>query len=162
MKKKHPTKQPSTLTVDVVQTRAIVLVDEYGKERARLMCSGGDGGIGGLAAIQIIDDAGRPRIEIQVDQTGNPSIRLLTPRNGNGVTLAVNEGIGNGIAVGSHEGLPSIILGVPHPESKDPSQHPEITVLDPSSRHGWSTRSGAYSIPTQEELEKMTSSPPKQ
>lgn len=154
MKKKKLTKQPSTLTVDVIQTRALVLVDEYGKERARLMCAGGDGGIGGLTAIQVLDDAGRARIELQVDPNGNPIIRLLTPNGGQGVAVAVTEGLGNGIALGNHEGVPSIILGVPHPESKDPRLHPEITVLDTGTRRGWSTTAGEYPIPTQEELEK--------
>ncbi|MDM4019636.1 hypothetical protein, partial [Roseiconus lacunae] len=72
MANKRPKRQSKKLSIDVVETQAIVLVDEYGTERAKVSCSGGEGGMGGMTAVQINDDTGRPRLELQVDPQGNP------------------------------------------------------------------------------------------
>lgn len=149
MKKRKTTGQQSTLTADVVRAREIVLVDEFGKERARLMCSGGDGGLGGHTVIRINDDAGRPRLELQVDLSG-PSIRLSTPNDGTGMGFSVNEKVGNGLVIGDHNGLPSVTFGVPHPDSKSPIKHPDITILDRQSGRGWTATSGTYAFPSEE------------
>lgn len=147
MKKKQATRRSSKLTIDEIQTRSLVLVDEHGKARATMCCLGNEDGTSGFTLIQINDDAGRPRIELQVDHKGNPSIRLSTPNDGGGVSIGVNDGLGNGLSVGDHEGKPCIIIGVPHPDSGDPRTHPEITILDPQSCRGWTAFSGSYVIP---------------
>lgn len=155
MKKKSKRRQTCKLNIDVLETRSIVLVDEFGKQRARLSCDGGDGGVGGFTHIQINDDRGQPRIELQVDTAGNASIRLATSNDGSGVSMAVNEGSGNGLSIGDHEGKPQITLAIPHPDSGDPrGAQPDITVIDNQSRRGWSALNGTYAVPTQEELDK--------
>ena len=148
MKKKRPKRQPKKLCIDVIETQAIVLVDEYGTERATFSCSGGDGGKGGFTVVQINDDNGRPRIELQVDENGNPCIRLLTPNDGSGVSMAVNDGVGNGLSIGDFEGKPCIMIGIPHPDSDDPrGPHPDITLIDGLSRRGWTAFDGEYKLP---------------
>lgn len=148
MAKKKSKRQPSKLRVDVIETQAIVLIDEYGNERATVSSSGGSGGKGGFTVIQINDDGGRPRLELQVDPHGNPSIRLSTPNDGSGISMSVNDGIGNGISIGDCEGKPCITIGMPHPKSNDPrGTHPEITVTDELGRRGWSVFGGTYELP---------------
>jgi hypothetical protein len=147
MAKKRPKRQPKKLSIDVIETRALVLVDEYGTERASVSCFGGDGGKGGFTLIQINDDDGRPRLELQVDQNGNPGIRLSTPNGGSGVSISINDPHGNGLSIGDSEGNPCIMLGVPHPDSDDPrGPHPIIDVLDRHGRRGWSVFGGAYDL----------------
>jgi len=41
MTKKRPKRDPKKLTIDVIEARAIVIVDEFGNERATLSCSVG-------------------------------------------------------------------------------------------------------------------------
>jgi hypothetical protein len=151
MGKKRPRRQSKKLSVDVIETQAIVLVDEYGTQRATVSCSGGDGGKGGFTVIQINDDRGRPRLELQVDSSGNPSIRLSTPNDGCGVSMAVSDGHGNGLSVGDSDGKPCIMIGVPHPDSNDPrGPHPEITLIDELARRGWTAFDGEYKLPDNE------------
>jgi hypothetical protein len=148
MAKKRLKRRRKKLCVDVVETREIVLVDEFGTPRATVFCSGGNGGKGGFTVIQINDDNGRPRIELQVDEHGNPCIRLNTPNDGCGVSMAVNDERGNGLSVGDFEGKPCIMLGVPHPDSQDPpGLHPHITLIDERSRRGWTAFNGEYELP---------------
>ena len=148
MAKKRPKRQPKKLAIDVIEAQSIVLVDEYGTERARLSCLGGNGGTGGYTVIHVNDDTGRPTITLQVDGRGNPSICLFTRNSAPGVSMAVNSAQGNGLSIGSSEGKPCIMMGVPGPESDDPrAPTPEITVIDEQGRRVWSVFGGQYEIP---------------
>jgi hypothetical protein len=157
MKKRRKKQRSTKLNIDVLEVRDISLVDEFGKCRASLCCAGGDGGIGGHTLIQIYDDAGEPRIELQVGSDNNPGIRLNMPNSDAGVSLAVNKGHGNGMSINDHEGKPLVTLGVSYLDSDDPrSPHPEVVVLDPGKRRAWSSTNGPYAIPSQEEVDEMT------
>lgn len=151
--KKRKKRQTSKLNIDELEVRRITLVDEYGKSRASLHCSGGDGGIGGFTSISLNDDAGQPRIELEVHE-GSPFIRLNMPDANAGVSIAANDGLGNGMSVYDHEGRPLIQIGISHPDSDDP-RGSEISVLNPPSRRGWSSSNGSYEIPTQEEVDEL-------
>jgi hypothetical protein len=134
--------------MDVIEAQCIVLVDEYGTERASLSCSGGNGGAGSYTVIHVNDDKGRPTITLQVDDRGNPSICLFTRNSAPGVSMAVNSGQGNGLSIGNSEGKPCIMMGVPGPESDDPrAPTPDITVIDEQGRKVWSVFSGEYEMP---------------
>ncbi len=162
MKKRRKKRQTSKLNIDELEVRRITLVDEYGKSRASLHCSGGDGGIGGFTSISLNDDAGQPRIELEVHE-GSPFIRLNMPDANAGVSIAANDGLGNGMSVYDHEGKPLVQIGVSHPDSDDPrSPHPEVVVLDPGKRRAWSSTNGSYAIPSQEEVDEMTQQAPQQ
>ncbi len=145
MAKKRLKRQPKKLSIDVIETQAIVIVDEYGSERATVSCSGGDGGKGGMTLIQINDDAGRPRLELQVDSNGNPNIRLSTPNDGSGVSLGVNDESGNGISVGDYKGNSCILIGVSNPASQNPNgTRPDIILFDEAKQIAWSAFDGTY------------------
>ena len=146
--KKRPKRQGKKLTVDVVEAQSIILVDEYGTERASLSCSGGDDGTGGHTVVHLHDDEGRPRIMLQVDARGNPAICLFNSNNSPGISTAANAGLGNGLTICDPDGKPVIIMGIPGPESEDPrGSKPEITVFDEQSRTGWTVSDGTYEIP---------------
>lgn len=156
-RKKRAKRQKTKLNIDELEVRQISLVDEYGTCRASLGCCGGDGGIGGFTSIQINDDDGQPRIELEVVDDGSPFVRLNMPGQVLGVAIAANDKQGNGLSVYDHEGKPLINIGISHPESVDPrGPTPEIVVLDPLSRRAWSSTNGAYAIPSQEEVDEMT------
>lgn len=147
MAKTHPKRELKKLTIDVVEARAIYLVDEHGNERAAISCSAGEGGAGGSTVIQINDDAGRPRLELQVDSRGNPGIRLVASNGGFGVSIGVSDGQGNGISIADVEGHPCIMLGVPHPDSPDPrGRQPAIDVIDEHGRRAWSVFEGVHPL----------------
>ena len=156
MKKKRKKRRASKLSVDELEVRKITLVDEYGNCRATLNCWGGDGCVGGYASISLNDDAGQPRIELEVHDCGSPFIRLNMPNSNPGVSLAANDGLGNGMAVYDFEGKPLIQIGISHPDSNDP-RGSEISVLNPQVRRGWSSTNGSYEIPTQEEIDELYS-----
>jgi hypothetical protein len=140
MAKKRPKREPKKLSIDVVEARAIVLVDEYGNERVSLSCSGE---AGGFTVIHINDGQGRPSLTIQVDDQGNAGICLFNRDNSTGVSLGVNNGRGNGLSVADPSGQPCIILGAPGPDSDDPrGPSPEITVLDSHGQRMWSAFGG--------------------
>jgi hypothetical protein len=146
MPKRRPKRDPKKLTIDVIEARAIVLVDEYGNERATLSCSDGADGVGGFTVIQIKDDAGRPRLELQVDPDGNPGIRLVTSNGAAGVSMSVSAR-GNGISVADFDGKPCISLGVPHPDSGDPrAPRPAIDVIDERGGRVWSVFDGVHEL----------------
>lgn len=147
MAKRRPKRDPKKLTIDVIEARAIVLVDEYGNERATVSCSVGAGGVGGFTVIQIKDDAGRPRLELQVDPDGNPGIRLVTSTGASGVSISANAGQGNGMSIADMDGKPCISLGVPHPDSGDPrAPRPAIDVIDERGRRVWSVFDGVHEL----------------
>lgn len=162
-RKKRAKRQTSKLNIDELEVRQISLVDEYGTCRASLGCTGGDGGVGGFTSIQLNDDAGQPRIELEVVDDGSPFVRLNMPSQVPGVSIAANDQQGNGLSVYDHEGKPLIKIGISHPESDDPrGPTPEMVVLDPISRRAWSSTNGSYAIPSQEELDEMTQQDRKQ
>ena len=144
MGKKRPKRQPKKLSVDVVEARQIVLVDEFGTERASLFCLGGDGGIGGYTTIQLNGDDGRPRLELQVDAKGS-CIRLLNPNDSSGVSLAVQFGECNGIFIGDGGGRTCITLGIHDPKSNHPpGPHPDIHIIDERTGRFWSAMDGLH------------------
>jgi hypothetical protein len=155
MGKKRPKRQPKKLNVDIVETQAIVLVDEFGTERASLSCSGGDGGAGGHTVVHLHDDEGRPRITLQVDDQGNPSMCLFNCSNSPGVSMAANGDRGNGLKICDADGKSVIMLGIPGPESDDPrGPKPDITVFDEQGGTQWTVSDGACELPkTQNDVE---------
>lgn len=151
-KKKRRKNAPTKLSIDVIEARVLVLVDEFGTERVSVSCSGGEGGQGGSTVFHIKDDDGCPRLTLQVDCRGNPSVLLSTPNGGAGVSMAVNADRGNGFAIGDSAGRPLIQMGVPGEKSEDPrGPHPSIDVLDKNGGRGWSVFGGAYQLPHADE-----------
>lgn len=143
MAKKRPKQRPKKLSVDVVETQSIVLVDDYGTERAAIYCTGGDGGQGGMTVVRINDDSGRPRVEIQVAPDGTPSIRLSTPNDGAGVSMSVNSKSGNGISIGDYKGDTCISMGVDSSDSQNPNgSRPDIVLFDHDKQIAWSAFAG--------------------
>lgn len=129
------------LRVNALEAREIRLVDESGRERASLTCSGGTSGQEGYVVVQLNDGNGLPRIELQVDDQGC-SIRLNTPDDARGVSLQVADGIGTGIGVNDQKGDPRIRIGISHPESADPRGcHPEVTMIDDGIQRSWTVDS---------------------
>ena len=148
MPKKRPVREPKKLTIDVVEARAFVLVDEYGNPRAELSTHVGDGGKEGITIIQMNDDMGRARLVLQVDPTGT-SIRLFDSNNNLSVSMAVNDGHGCGVSISDVEGKCDISLGVPLPGSKSPlGPHPRIDVRDVPGNRSWSVFDGIHEFPS--------------
>lgn len=146
MGKKRPKRQPKKLSVDVVEAQHISLVDEFGTQRMNLYCTGGEGGVGGSAVVQINGDDGRPRIELQVYPTA-ASISLLNDNLSTGVSFAVNYDQSNGMCISTVDGKPCIMLGISGPKSNDPrGPHPDITIHDEIDKRFWSVRDGARTI----------------
>jgi hypothetical protein len=144
MAKKRIQRKPKKLSIDVVEARAISLVDGSGAERVSLSCSDEDGG---FAVIHINDGKGRPSLTIQVDDRGHPSICLFNQDNSPGISLVVNNERGNGMSIADPSGQPCIILGAPGPESDDPrSPHPDFTVVDRHGQRVWSVFEGQRQI----------------
>jgi len=107
-----------------------------------------------MTVIQINDDQGRPRLELQVDPSGNPGVWRSTPSDGPGVSLSVNRH-GNGISVSDAEGKPCIMLGVGHAKTGDPrGPGPQIDVLDEQNGRGWSVFDGPHEIIANSEPEQ--------
>lgn len=154
MAQKRPKRQPTKLTIDVIETRVLSLVDEFGNQRANLFCSSGEQG---MTIIQLNDDSGRPRLELQVDWEGNPSIRLMQANGQLGISMAANRGNGNGISICDAEGAPSVRLGISDPNNtRDPrAPHSELTVVDPFRKRGWSPFDGVYELPNRKNLLKL-------
>jgi hypothetical protein len=137
MTAKKKRRKPSTLTVDVIEARSIVLVDEAGNPRVSLACSNGQGEKS-FTIIHLNDDSGRPRITLQVDGNGNAGIVLHTANNASGVSIAVNDA-GNGMSISDSEGQPGISMGFPGPNSNDPrGNRPNIDVVDLTGKRTWS------------------------
>ena len=147
MPKKRPLREPKKLTIDVIEARSFVLIDDYGKPRVELSCCVGEGGKEGFTMIQINDDTGRPRLVLQVDPKGTPSIALFGSMNDPGISMAVNEELGRGISVSDAEGNRCISLGVAGPGSQDPrGPYPRIDVLDIPGKRQWSVFDGVYDM----------------
>lgn len=137
-RKKQADRPPRKLAADVVQARALVLVDEQGKHRASLSCS--SDGDQGFTVFHLNDGEGRPRITLQIDSAGNPSVVLFTSDNGCGVSLAVNEN-GSGVSITAERS--GISFGVPGPKNDDPRGcHPSIDVVDSKGKRTWSVFEG--------------------
>jgi hypothetical protein len=140
MSKKRANRQTLKLTADVIEARAFVLVDGSGRERATLSTI--DGETGSLTVIDVKDDAGRPRITLQVDDKGGSSITLFTLSGGSGVSLAATRA-GNGVSIADVEGRPCIMAGVSGLDSHDPrGPGPKLDVLDEDKRRTWSVFDG--------------------
>ena len=147
MPKKRPLREPKKLTIDVIEARAFVLIDDYGNRRAELSCCVGEGGKEGFTTIQIYDDTGRPRLVLQVDSQGTPSIALFDSMNHPSISIAVNEEFGRGISVSDAEGNRCISLGVAGLGSNDPrGPHPRIDVVDIPGKRQWSVFDGVYDM----------------
>jgi hypothetical protein len=147
MGKKRRKQKQTKLSIDQIETRRIVLVDDYGNQRADISCSGGDGEANGFTVIHLSDHTGRPLLSLQVSDQGNSSITLFNTNNSPGVSMAVNPGRGNVISVHDGEGKPFIDMGVPGPRSEDPdAPSPRVTIFDLAKKKGWNPFTGTYEI----------------
>lgn len=135
--KKRRKQRPKKVITDVVETQCLVLVDEYGTERANLSCFGGDGGSGGHVVVHLNDDRGRPRMSLQVDREGNPGICLFTSGNSPAVTVAVNGDRGVGISIADLDGKPCIEIGKPARGADPRGDAANIRVWDVHGRRSW-------------------------
>jgi hypothetical protein len=149
--KRRRLRKAKKLSVGVLQARAIVLVDESGKERVTVSCSVSVSCPRGFTVIQINDDAGRPRLEFQVDCDGNPCLRLVESTGTSGVEIVATAQKGNGISVAGSDGKQFISLGVSHPDSVDPrGARPTIDVVDLKNQQMWSVFDGVQRLPASE------------
>ncbi|MDB4731541.1 hypothetical protein OAF74_01755 [bacterium] len=146
MGKKRRKKQQTKLAIDQIEARSLVLVDEYGNQRANISCSGGEDGVSGYVGIQLTDHTGRPVISIQVDDEGNSNIQLCNVNNSSGVSMAVSER-GNGLSINNSEGKPCIMMGAPGPKSDNPdAPSPRVAVLDTAKKKIWQPFTGTNDL----------------
>lgn len=126
------------VTADVIETGAILLVDEKGQKRAQLTCMSSDHCEDGYVVAHFYDGAGRPRITLQVNEEGS-SIQLWNRLNSPCVSLGVIEERGNGVTICDAEGKPMINLGANGSEASGPNRsNAEVTLLDSSGKIVWS------------------------
>ena len=116
MAKKRPKRQPKKLNIDVIQTQALVLVDENGTERASLST------YGGLTSLQFFDDDRSPRLTLQLDDTG-ANMTFLGANRAFGIRLSAHE-TANLIELYDAQGVPCIQIAMPT-VSEPPSPHRE-------------------------------------
>lgn len=114
MAKKRPRRQPKKRNIDVIETQALLLVDENGTERARLST------YGGLTSLQFFDDDRSPRLTLQLDDTG-ANITLLGANRAFGIRLSAHESA-NLIELYDAQGVPCIQIAMPT-VSERPSPH---------------------------------------
>jgi len=148
--RKRTKKRRVRLAVDELEVRSISLVDERGKQRACLVCAPGQDG-SGFTFLHLIDDAGCPRLTLQVDGKGIPSIALFPPTGGPCVSMSVNEG-GSGLSIwGSENDAGFLMLGVAGPNGNDPrGPGPRLDVVDPKGRRSWSVFDGTIEHPPEQ------------
>lgn len=99
------------LSVDLLEARAIHLVDESGAVRASCSCAADDTEKRGHVVIHLYDRDGRPRLSLQVDDEEGPSVSLFNQTNSPCVSLGVMNNRGNGISICDSEGKPRIRAG---------------------------------------------------
>jgi hypothetical protein len=101
--------EEKTISADVIEARCIRLVDESGKVSIELSTSQIGDGVR-LTVIQILDDNGQPRLELQVsnDEAG---IRIVDKSDKASISLATRK-YGSGLSVQNAEGSLSIVAGV--------------------------------------------------
>lgn len=149
--KQRTKKRHARLAVDVLEARAISLVDERGKRRASLVCAPGKHG-GAFTFIELLDDVGCPRLTLQVDEEGNPSIGLFPATGGPCVSMSVNER-GSGLSIwGADKDAGFLMLGVAGPNGNDPrGSGPRLDVVDSKGRRTWSVFDGTTQHPPEEQ-----------
>jgi hypothetical protein len=126
------------VTADVIETGAILLLDEKGKKRAQLACMSNDHCEDGYVVAHLYDGDGRPRITLQVSEEG-ASIQLWNRSNSPCVSLGVIQERGNGITICDAEGKPMIDLGASGSEASGPNKSDaEISVLNSFGEEVWS------------------------
>jgi hypothetical protein len=99
------------VTADVIETGAILLVDQDGRIRAQLMCNSDERESNGFVVIHLYDGNGRPRLSLQVSDNEGPSVALFNGKASPCVSLAVFEDRANGITVCDGEGIPRFSAG---------------------------------------------------
>lgn len=113
--KKSPTKKLNRLSVDALEARSILLVDEHGKRRASLDCSAADGRSGGHTVMHFYDEAGQVAITFQVAGSNGTSVTLWNRNFSPAVSLAVNHSDplgGAGVTIADRLGRPHLLAGV--------------------------------------------------
>jgi len=126
--------EEKTISADVIEARSIRLVDESGKVSIELSTSQIGDGVR-LTVIQIFDDNGKPRLELQVcnDEAG---IRIVDKSDKASISLATRED-GSGMSLRNAEGSLSIVAGVANDTERDPDgnrQRPRLELHDHSTK----------------------------
>jgi hypothetical protein len=160
--KKRSKKRRARLAVDVLEARVISLMDERGKRRASLTCFPGREGRG-FTLLELLDDAGCPRLTLQVDEKGIPSIGLFTATGGPCVSMSVNEG-GSGLSIwGTEKDSGFLMLGVAGTKHNDPrGPGPRLDVVDSKGRRSWSVFDGTIQHPPEQQATSPARKPPPQ
>lgn len=122
--------EQKTISADVVVARCIRLVDESGNVSIELSTSQIANGVR-LTVIQIFDDNGMPRLELQVtnDEAG---IRIVDKSDKASISLATRKD-GSGMSLRNAEGSLSIVAGVANDTERDPDgnrQRPRLELHD--------------------------------
>jgi hypothetical protein len=147
MAKKRPRREPKKLTIDTIEARSISLVDEFGKERVMMACSGGDGESGGCTVIHIYNGKGQIALTIQVEDQGDPHIALFNRDGSSGVTLGVNDPRGSGVRVADAQGKFRVTMSVRGPATDDPrGPGADLMALDFDARRMWTAFDGEKAI----------------
>jgi hypothetical protein len=151
MTKRRRKPHPSTLSVDTIEARRIVVKDECGRERIVMEHLEGEPGD---SLIRMLDDTGRIRLELIVTDEG--SFLTIPNRAGGSDAISLGNGMsGSGMTVNNPQGVPVVMLGAardlnsPHPES--------LWVRDERRGRAWSPFSGEYDCPL-EHADGQTSS----
>ena len=117
------------LSVNTLEVRELRLVNSKGELRATMACSASGTG-DELTVFQMFDEAGTPRIELQVSEEGCV-VRLNTLGDSQGVSIGASNNRGNGLSINRDDNRPAITMGVSHPDSGDPrGEYAELTIHD--------------------------------
>jgi hypothetical protein len=127
-------KEEKTISADVIEARCIRLVDESGHVSVELSTSKIDDGLR-LTVIQIFDDNGMPRLELQVsnDEAG---IRIIDKSDKAKILLATRKD-GSGMSLQNAEGSLSIVAAVANDAERDPGgnrQRPRLELHDHTTK----------------------------
>lgn len=127
-------KEKVTISADVIEARCIRLIDESGQVSVKLSTSKVDDGLR-VTVIQIFDDNGMPRLELQVsnDEAG---IRIIDKSDNAKILLATRKD-GSGMSLQNAEGSLSIVAAVANETERDPDgnrQRPRLELHDHTTK----------------------------
>lgn len=126
--------EKSVQVADVVEARCIRLVDEFGNVSIELSNSKSSDG-GRFTVIQIFDENGLPRLELQVSNAES-GIRIIDKSSKASISLSTRVD-GSGMSIRNAEGSLSIIAGVANDSELDPNgkrQRPRLELHDHTSK----------------------------
>jgi hypothetical protein len=151
MTKRRRKPHASTLSVDTIEARRIVVKDECGRERIVMEHLEGEPGD---SLIQMLDETGRQRLELIVTEEG--AFLRIPNRAGGSDAISMGRGMhGSGMSVNDPQGVPVISFGAardvnsPHPES--------LWVRDERRGRAWTPFSGEYDFPMEHSHEEAPS-----